>query len=142
MIPSGFPWKVVIFFGKEHVIWSNISGVMIMTSPVFLGGYKLQIFSYKILMIHLKNMHDYLTETIQIFIRCNQHQILSTHVGWRLYLKSFFKLSIITKNRLSGSKGWFMLLLLLLFTHPTGIGLNLKFWPISCHVNQIGLIMF
>ena len=39
------------------------------------GGYKLQIFSYKILMIHLKNMHDYLTETIQIFIRCNQQQI-------------------------------------------------------------------
>ena len=29
MIPSGFPWKVVIFFGKEHVIWSNISGVVI-----------------------------------------------------------------------------------------------------------------
>ena len=49
---------------------------ILMTSPVFLGGgYKLQIFSYKILMIHLKNMHDYLTETIQIFIRCNQHQI-------------------------------------------------------------------
>ena len=29
MIPSCFPWKVVIFFGKELVIWSNISGVMI-----------------------------------------------------------------------------------------------------------------
>ena len=25
MIPSGFPWKVVIFFGKEHVNQSNIS---------------------------------------------------------------------------------------------------------------------
>ena len=29
MIPSCFPWKVVIFFGKEHVNWSSISGVMI-----------------------------------------------------------------------------------------------------------------
>ena len=29
MIPSCFPWKVVIFFGKEHVNQSNISGIMI-----------------------------------------------------------------------------------------------------------------
>ena len=29
MFPSCFPWKVVIFFGKEHVNQSNISGVMI-----------------------------------------------------------------------------------------------------------------
>ena len=29
MIPSCFPWKVVIFFGKEHANWSSISGVMI-----------------------------------------------------------------------------------------------------------------
>ena len=28
MILSGFPWKVVIFFGKEHVNWSSISGDM------------------------------------------------------------------------------------------------------------------
>ena len=28
MIPSCFLWKVVIFFGKEHVNWSSISGVM------------------------------------------------------------------------------------------------------------------
>ena len=28
MIPSCFPWKVVIFFGKEHVNWSSIRGVM------------------------------------------------------------------------------------------------------------------
>ena len=26
MIPSCFPWKVVIFFGKEHVNWSSVSG--------------------------------------------------------------------------------------------------------------------
>ena len=29
MIPSCFPWKVVIFFGKEHVNRSSISGIMI-----------------------------------------------------------------------------------------------------------------
>ena len=29
MIPSCSPWKVVTFFGKEHVNWSSISGVMI-----------------------------------------------------------------------------------------------------------------
>ena len=29
MIPSCFPWKVVIFFGKEHANWSSISRVMI-----------------------------------------------------------------------------------------------------------------
>ena len=29
MNSSCFPWKVVIFFGKKHVIWSNVSGVMI-----------------------------------------------------------------------------------------------------------------
>ena len=29
MISSFFPWKIVIFFGKEHVNWSSISGVMI-----------------------------------------------------------------------------------------------------------------
>ena len=29
MIPSFFPWKVVIFYGKEHVNWFRISGVMI-----------------------------------------------------------------------------------------------------------------
>ena len=29
MIPSCFSRKVVTFFGKEHVNWSSISGVMI-----------------------------------------------------------------------------------------------------------------
>ena len=29
MIPSCFLWKVVIFFGKQHVNWSSISGDMI-----------------------------------------------------------------------------------------------------------------
>ena len=29
IIPSCLPWKVVTFFGKEHVYWSSISGVMI-----------------------------------------------------------------------------------------------------------------
>ena len=29
MIPSFCSWKVVTFFGKEHVNWSSISGVMI-----------------------------------------------------------------------------------------------------------------
>ena len=29
IIPSCLPWKVVTFFGKEHVNWSSISGVMI-----------------------------------------------------------------------------------------------------------------
>ena len=29
MIPSCCPWKVVTFFGKEHVNWSSINGVMI-----------------------------------------------------------------------------------------------------------------
>ena len=28
MIPSCFLWKVAIYFGKEHVNWSSISGVM------------------------------------------------------------------------------------------------------------------
>ena len=29
MIPSCCPWKVVTFFGKDHVNWSSINGVMI-----------------------------------------------------------------------------------------------------------------
>ena len=29
IIPSCLSWKVVTFFGKEHVNWSSISGVMI-----------------------------------------------------------------------------------------------------------------
>ena len=29
MIPSCSPWKVVTFFGKEHVNWSSINGDMI-----------------------------------------------------------------------------------------------------------------
>ena len=29
MVPSFCPWKVVTFFGKEHLNWSSISGVMI-----------------------------------------------------------------------------------------------------------------
>ena len=32
MIPSCCLWKVVTFFGKEHVNWSSISGVMIRRS--------------------------------------------------------------------------------------------------------------
>ena len=28
MIPSCCPWKVVTFFGKDHVNWSSINGVM------------------------------------------------------------------------------------------------------------------
>ena len=29
MIPSCCPWKVITFFGKEHVNWSSFGGVMI-----------------------------------------------------------------------------------------------------------------
>ena len=32
MIPSFSSWKVVTFFGKEHVIWSSNSGVMMSRS--------------------------------------------------------------------------------------------------------------
>ena len=42
MIPSCCLWKVVTFFGKEHVNWSSISGVMIRRSWKFKFG-KLKI---------------------------------------------------------------------------------------------------
>ena len=38
MIPSCFLQKVVTFFGKEHVNWSSISGVMIGISLIIKFG--------------------------------------------------------------------------------------------------------
>ena len=38
MIPSCSHWKVVTFFGKEHVNWSSISGVMIGRSSTIKFG--------------------------------------------------------------------------------------------------------
>ena len=44
MIPSCSPWKVVTFFGKDHVNWSNINGVMIGRSwKIKFGKFKIGV---------------------------------------------------------------------------------------------------
>ena len=55
MIPSCCPWKVVTFFGKEHVNWSSINGDMIGKSWTIKSIIVLipPIFSFSNLIIHL-----------------------------------------------------------------------------------------
>ena len=58
MIPSCSPWKVVTFFGKEHVYWSNISGDMRGWSwKVKFGKVEMGVFALKSCIVTKKIMY-------------------------------------------------------------------------------------
>ena len=55
MIPSCCPWKVVTFFGKEHVNWSNNSGDMIGRScKINFGKLKIGVLALQIYIVAKK----------------------------------------------------------------------------------------
>ena len=91
MIPSSFPWKVVTFFGKEHVNWSIISGVMIGWSWKikfwkihYLFGYYVNLhgFSRKwILQNLIFQLHPIITPLIMDQLACSLPKNVSTFHG-------------------------------------------------------------
>ena len=60
MISSCSPWKIVTFFGKEHVNWPSNSGVMIgRSSKINFGKLKIGVLALKIYIVTKKIIDFY-----------------------------------------------------------------------------------